>query len=151
MTRLICFLILLAPGSALGEEKSFMDQMRHMDAQVFDAFNQCEDKAQLKKHESFFTRSVEFYHDNGGVTWDRQTMLANTEKYACGNYTRELIAESFHAYPIKDFGAITEGIHQFCQTGTGKCDGKAKFVMVWQNLNGNWKVSRVISYAHAKT
>ena len=31
---------------------------------------------------------VEFYHDTGGVTWTRQDMIANTEKYVCGKFRR---------------------------------------------------------------
>jgi hypothetical protein len=48
-----------------------------LDAALFDAFNRCADPAQR-----FACRvldpAVEFYHDTGGVTWNREDMLANT-------------------------------------------------------------------------
>jgi len=52
---------------------------------VFEAFNSCATPSQLLKHGGYFAADVEFYHDTGGVTWNREQMLANTEKYACGS------------------------------------------------------------------
>ncbi len=118
------------------------------DAAVFDAFNRCADPAQLALHASHFDPAVEFYHDTGGVTWTREEMQANTGKYACGNYTRELVPDSLQVHPVKDFGAISQGTHRFCQTATGSCDGIADFTMVWRLRDGQWQVTRVLSYGH---
>jgi len=103
---------------AVAEEPSLTEMMLALDAEVFDSFNQCEDEKQLNKHASYFDPKVEFYHDNGGVTWSRDAMIENTKKYVCGNFTRELVEGTFAAYPIKDFGAITQGVHRFCQSDT---------------------------------
>ncbi len=119
-----------------------------LDGEVFDAFNHCEDPAQLQKHASYFADDVEFYHDTGGVTWTREAMLANTKKNACGNYRRELVAGSLKVYPVKDFGAISQGVHRFCQTSDGSCDGLADFVIVWHRINDRWQITRVLSYGH---
>lgn len=119
-----------------------------LDSEVFDAFNRCADPAQLQRHASFFSESVEFYHDNGGVTWNRADMLANTKKHACGNYTREVIPGSIVVYPIKDFGAIELGSHRFCQTASRECEGLADFTIVWQQTDAGWKITRVLSYGH---
>ena len=115
---------------------------------MFDAFNSCSSPGQLQKHASYFAPDVEFYHDTGGVTWSRQEMLANTEKNACGNFRRELVPGTFKVFPIKDFGAIEQGSHRFCQFASGKCEGIADFVMVWRNQNGSWQITRVLSYGH---
>ena len=120
----------------------------NLDGEVFDAFNHCEDPAQLQKHASFFADDVEFYHDTGGVTWTRDAMLANTEKHACGKYRRELVSGSMKVYPIKDFGAISQGSHRFCQVSDGSCDGLADFVILWHHINGRWQITRVLSYGH---
>ena len=124
------------------------DTISALDTAVFDAFNSCSSPGQLQKHASYFAPDVEFYHDTGGVTWSRQEMLANTEKNACGNFRRELVPGTFKVFPIKDFGAIEQGSHRFCQFASGKCDGIADFVMVWSNQNGNWQITRVLSYGH---
>lgn len=119
-----------------------------LDTQAFEAFNHCEDPAQLHRHAGFFADDIEFYHDTGGVTWTRKAMLANTKKYVCGHYRRERIDGSVQVYPVKDFGAIEQGVHRFCQIDTGSCDGMADFVIVWRLENGEWRITRVLSYGH---
>jgi hypothetical protein len=130
------------------QSNTLAQTITQLDSEAFDAFNRCADPAQLQRHAGFFSESVEFYHDNGGVTWNRADMLANTKKYACGNYTREVIPGSLVVYPIKDFGAIELGSHRFCQTASRKCEGIADFTMVWQQTDAGWKITRVLSYGH---
>jgi hypothetical protein len=119
-----------------------------LDTAVFDAFNTCSVPGQLQKHASYFAPDVEFYHDTGGVTWSRQDMLANTEKYVCGHFRRELVPGTLQVFPIKEFGAIETGSHRFCQFDSGKCEGMADFVIVWSNQDGRWLITRVLSYGH---
>ncbi|MGI4875852.1 MAG: nuclear transport factor 2 family protein [Janthinobacterium lividum] len=115
-----------------------------LDASVFSAYNRCD----LTVFSGYFEPKVAFYHDTGGATFDRETMVANTRKYICGKVRRELIPASFHVYPIKDFGAIEEGEHRFCELATGRCEGIAKFVMVWRKQDGAWRITNVLSYGH---
>lgn len=124
------------------------DTISALDTAVFDAFNNCSSPEQLEKHASYFAPDVEFYHDTGGVTWSRQEMLANTEKYVCGNFRRELVPGTLKVFPIKGFGAIAQGSHRFCQFASGKCEGIADFVIVWSHQDGNWQITRVLSYGH---
>lgn len=124
------------------------DTVSALDTAVFDAFNHCSSPEQLQKHASYFAPDVEFYHDTGGVTWSRQEMLANTAKNACGNFRRELVPGTLKVFPIKDFGAIEQGAHRFCQFASDKCEGIADFVIVWRNQYGHWKITRVLSYGH---
>jgi Domain of unknown function (DUF4440) len=118
------------------------------DTAAFDAFNHCSEPGQLKKHAGYFAKNVEFYHDTGGVTWNRKTMLANTAKFVCGKFRRELIEGSLKVYPIKDFGAIEQGAHRFCQFESGRCEGLADFVIVWRHRSDKWEMTRVLSYGH---
>ncbi|MFC4820323.1 nuclear transport factor 2 family protein [Dokdonella ginsengisoli] len=119
-----------------------------LDTAVFDAFNHCSDPGQLEKHASYFAENVEFYHDTGGVTWNRNDMLANTRKYVCGNFTRELVPGTLQVYPIKDFGALSKGTHRFCQVSSGKCEGMADFTILWHQSGNRWEITRVLSYGH---
>lgn len=118
-----------------------------LDDAVFDAFNRCADPAQLARHAAHFAEDVEFYHDTGGVTWSRQAMLDNTRRHACGQYTRERVPGTLKIHPIRDFGAIEQGVHRFCKTGGG-CDGEADFVIVWRHDADGWRITRVLSYGH---
>lgn len=119
-----------------------------LDSAVFDSFNRCSDPEELARHASYFDEGVEFYHDNGGVTWNRDDMLARTREHACGNYRRELVEGSLEVHPIKGFGAIAQGTHRFCESGSSTCDGLADFVMVWREQAGRWQLTRVLSYGH---
>lgn len=148
MKSLYMILFAILSMSSLANEIPLVERMTSLDTELFESFNHCEDLKALEKHASYFSVDVEFYHDNGGVTWDRDTMISNTQKNACGNYTRKLVAGSLKVHPIKDFGAITEGVHVFCQNKTQKCEGKADFVMVWRNTDNKWQITRVLSYGH---
>jgi hypothetical protein len=62
---------------------------------------------------------------------------------------RDLVKGSLEVYPVKDYGAIETCLHKFCHVENGKDDcGTFKNVMVWQKKDGQWKVTRVISYDH---
>ncbi|MGO1073254.1 nuclear transport factor 2 family protein [Lysobacter sp. CA199] len=115
-----------------------------LDGKVFDAYNRCD----LDAFGEYFTPDVEFYHDQGGASFDRATVIANTRKYICGKVRRELLPASLKVYPIKGYGAIEEGEHRFCEIASGRCEGGAKFLMVWANQDGQWRMTRVISYGH---
>ncbi len=136
------------PALAVTGGDALHDTISKLDGEVFDAFNHCKDPAQLRKHASHFAEDVEFYHDTGGVTWTRDAMLANTEKHACGNYRRELVPGSMKVYTVKGFGAISQGVHRFCQVSDGSCDGRADFVIVWHLVDDHWQITRVLSYGH---
>jgi hypothetical protein len=133
---------------ALKPSESLEQTILKLDGAVFDAFNRCADPAQLKRHAGHFAANVEFYHDTGGVTWNRADMLANTKKNACGHFTREIVPGSASVYPIKGFGAIEQGSHRFCQVDSGKCEGLADFVIVWHQIPSGWEITRVLSYGH---
>ncbi len=135
-------------ASTEGTTGALFEQVAALDAQVFAAFNTCAEPEQLERHAAFFDERVEFYHDRGGVTWNRNDMLANTAKYVCGNFRRERVPGSLRVYPIKDFGAIAQGAHRFCQFKSGHCEGAAEFLIVWHRSGDTWRITRVLSYGH---
>ncbi len=118
--------------------------VRDLDTQVFDAYNKCDMPAFAR----YFSPTVEFYHDDGGATFDRKTVITNTRKFICGKVRRELLPETFKVYPIKGYGAIEEGEHRFCDIQSGKCEGVARFLMIWRQARGRWMLTRVVSYGH---
>jgi hypothetical protein len=150
---LLSSLLLLASTAearaAEGQASSALtDEISALDSKVFDAFNHCSEPGRLDEHAGYFSPDVEFYHDTGGVTWTRDEMIANTRKYVCGNFTRELVPGTLKVYPVKDFGAISQGVHRFCQLASGQCEGLADFVIVWRQQAGQWRITRVLSYGH---
>ena len=152
MTKLIrlvaSFLFASLAAAAETTRDPLFERVSALDSAAFAALNSCDQPGQLQKHASYFSETVEFYHDNGGVTWNRKDMLANTEKYVCGNFRRELVPGSLRVYPIKDFGAIETGVHKFCQFKSGICEGEADFLIVWHQDGAQWLITRVMSYGH---
>ncbi|TXI15531.1 MAG: nuclear transport factor 2 family protein [Roseateles sp.] len=139
---------LAAPPADEGAPSALTERIASLDDQVFEAFNRCAEPGQLERHASFFAEGVEFYHDQGGVTWNRADMLVNTRRHACGHYRRELVPGSLRVYPIKGFGAIEQGVHRFCQSGADRCEGAADFLIIWQRDGERWLITRVVSYGH---
>ncbi len=134
-----------AAGTQAAEPATALTSMvRELDTQVFDAYNTCN----MKVFAKFFSPTVEFYHDDGGASFDLKTVVANTRKFICGKVRRELLPETFSVYPIKGYGAIEEGEHRFCEIQTGKCEGVARFLMIWRQARGRWMLTRVVSYGH---
>ena len=120
------------------------DKIKALDAAVFKAFNECD----MQAFATFFTPDIEFYHDLGGVTWSRTEIIANSQKNICGKVRRELVENSLEVYPIAGYGAVELGTHLFCELNGPKCEGIGRFVHIWENEGGAWRITRVISYAH---
>ena len=141
-------------GPAAGADKSaasadaLTKTVSTLDTELFDAFNHCQAPGELQKHAGYLAKDLEFYHDKGGVTWTRAAYLANTEKNVCGHFRRELVPGSLEVFPIKDFGAIEQGWHKFCDLKSGQCFGEARFLIAWRHLAGKWEATRIFSYGH---
>jgi len=149
MKRWAILSILLLAGSAqAADDVALAATVARLDREMFTAFNQCDQPGQLDKYASYFDPNIEFYHDNGGVTWTRDAMIASTRKNVCGHFRRELVPGSLKVVPVKDFGAIATGSHTFCQFGSGKCEGIAEFTLIWRQRGNEWQVTRALSYGH---
>ena len=89
-----------------------------LDTQLFNAVNQCD----LKTLNALWADDAEFYHDKGGLMVGR----------------------------LNGYGAVEIGVHRFYhpyEQDHGEV-GEANFIHVWQNKDGAWKITRVISYDH---
>jgi hypothetical protein len=128
--------------------KELYDTIAHLDSVFFHAFN-TRDLDQLKK---IISEDLEFYHDLGGVTNYNQNVDAFKKRFEdLRRIRRELVAGTLEVYPIKDYGALETGIHRFYSTEPGqqeKLSSEAKFVHVWREKDGAWKITRIISYGH---
>ena len=128
--------------------KELYDTIARLDAVFFNAFN-TRNFDQLK---TLVAENLEFYHDLGGVTNYDQNMEAFKRTFESERMVRrELVGSSLEVYPIKDFGAVETGIHRFYATEKGqqeKLSSEAKFVQLWQKKDGEWKITRIISYGH---
>ncbi|MEL6687067.1 MAG: nuclear transport factor 2 family protein [Pseudomonadota bacterium] len=124
-------------------DSDLFDQIMEQDQAMFGAFNSC-DKALF---ETFIAEDVEFYHDNDGIV-ERASFIDAVETSICNNFTRSLIKESMEVWPVTGFGAIQTGRHLFTNSGASEPHGEAKFLQIWKQEDGQWKVTRIVSYAH---
>jgi hypothetical protein len=124
------------------------DSIAYLDSLFFNAFN----TQNLGKLEALLSDNLEFYHDLGGVTNYDQNMDAFKKTFQSERRVRrELVRGTLEVYPIKDYGAVETGTHRFYATEKGqqeKLSSEAKFVQLWQQKEGRWKITRIISYGH---
>ena len=118
---------------------------------MFNASNNCDSVTYSK----FFTDDLEFYHDIGGLSVGKKIELQEFSEMCARNshIRRELVKGTLEVYPIKDYGAVEIGIHRFFHTNKEQEErpsGTYKFIHVWQFKDGQWKISRVISYGHGE-
>jgi Domain of unknown function (DUF4440) len=120
--------------------------IQSLDAQLFEAHNHCD----LEKFGSLLADDMEFYHDVGGFSRSRQTTVEGVKNNICGKVTGELVPGTLEVYPIANYGAVEIGVHCFHHPGLANAEtvGEAKFIHLWQNKDGAWKVTRIISYDH---
>jgi hypothetical protein len=133
-------------SNAQSAKDSLFKEIEKMDSVLFAAFN----SRDIESFKNFFTTDLEFYHDKGGLTNYEYTInsLKETAKRNDG-LRRELVKGSLEVYPVPGFGAMQIGAHRFCHMEKGKQDcGTFKFVHIWQKKNGEWKITRVVSYDH---
>lgn len=117
-------------------------EIKAMDKKFFDAYNNCD----MEKQASIYSDDIEFFHDKGGLMTSKKELLEATENNICGKVTRELIDGTVEVYPIKGYGAVQIGFHKFYNNQEPDAESiPSKFITVWQNDNGNWKMSKVIS------
>ena len=155
MYKLIFVLIatLTMMNSAIAQEKKvapttqeLFTKIASMDSIMFSAFN----TQNMPVFKALFTEDLEWFQDNGGLL-SYKTVFENFENTFKKEFklTRELVKGSLEVHPIKDYGAIEIGVHQFRHIENGKEEiGTFKFVMIWQQKDDQWKISRVISYDH---
>ncbi len=118
-----------------------------LDTALFDAYNRCD----LDKFGSLFAEDLEFYHDQGGLMRGRQATVDAVKNNVCGKARRDLVPGTLRVFPLEGFGAVETGVHLFCDPKNAKCpngSGAARFTHLWQNKDGVWKVTRIISYDH---
>ena len=148
---LLILMAMINPANAQSTGDSLVNrnlykEIAHMDSVLFNAFNTHD----LNRLKTLFTNDLEFYHDLGGLTNYAQNMKAFKNNFAKNNgLRRELVPGSLEVYPIKNYGAREIGAHKFCheENGNSEC-GIFKFVHVWQKKDGEWKITRVVSYGH---
>jgi hypothetical protein len=99
-----------------------------LDSTLFDAYN----TQNLQTFKSLFTEDLEWFQDNAGILSAKamfDAIESNFKKES--KLTRTLVKGSLEVHPIKDYGAIEIGSHQFTHLENGKEEiATYKFLMI---------------------
>ena len=140
------FLTTFNAASAQAVQDSLYKEVANRDSVLFNAFN----TRDIDLFKTFFTEDLEFYHDKSGLTgYDHTIEFLKTTAKNNTQLRRELVKGSLEVYPIPGYGAMEIGSHTFTHMENGRLSvGTFKFVHIWKKQNGEWKISRVVSYGH---
>lgn len=138
-----------APDDADGLRSGpLFEELARMDGMLFEAsFVSCD----AAKANAIFADDVEFYHDKDGLSAGEQ-VRENTRRLtaacpAARGVTRTIVPGSLRVYPIDGYGALQVGTHRFDERGAATST-VARFISLWRNENGQWRLARVVSYDH---
>ena len=141
---MLCIACVPAHAQSNTQPDALFKTIQSLDAQLFDAYNHCD----LSALGAMVSDDLEFYHDQTGLSVGKAPFIAAIKQNICGKVERRIVPGSMEVYPLKGYGAVEFGVHRFHHPAPEDGVGEAKFVMLWQNKDGAWKVARVISYNH---
>jgi hypothetical protein len=144
----------LHPGAAPASQE-LIETLAEKDRQLFDAVFGCK----LDVLATLVTDDFEFFHDKWGqnATSGKQFVdgiAQGCERQKTGSdfkARRDLIPGSTTVHVINNYGAMQMGMHRFLALQPGRPDRlteTGKFIDLWKNDGGSWKLARVISYDH---
>lgn len=143
--HIIPYVFLIASYNALGQvdrDSELYRTIMQLDTAYFEAYNTCD----LATQASLMSDDLEFYHDKGGLNTSKSEIIESIEANICGKVTRELIEESVEVHDIAGFGAVEIGYHKFYNNQEPDAQSNpSRFITVWKNTEGDWKMYRIIS------
>lgn len=126
-------------------QEALYKEIVKQDSIFFHAYNTCDMKTQA----DYYSDSIEFYHDKGGLSTSKKEILEAIQKNICGKVTRVLIKGSIEVSPVPGYGAIEIGLHRFHNNQEPESNQKqtgSRFIIIWHRLaNHKWEIKRVIS------
>ncbi|MHA4806907.1 nuclear transport factor 2 family protein [Flavitalea flava] len=136
-----------AQDAAMKARPIYME-IAHMDSVAFNAFN----ARDFNTFKSVFSEDLEFYQDKTGFStysWNMENFRKHLEDLS-KHVRRVLVEGTLQVYPISNYGAVEIGVHQFygIENGQEKLEATAKFITLWHRIDGQWKITREISYDH---
>jgi ketosteroid isomerase-like protein len=114
-----------------------------LDQRFFEAYNTCDMETQAE----LLADTLEFYHDQGGLSTSKEDILKGTKENICGKVTRTLVPGSLEVSPIPGYGAAAVGLHKFKNKAEpeGTLSKESRFVTIWKKTNNQWQMTRIIS------
>lgn len=147
-TRHILLLLAITLGMILEsmaqvpEDSALYQKILALDAAYFEAYNTCDIDGQA----GLLDESLEFYHDQGGLSTSKTEILESIRENICGKVSRSLVKGSVEVHEIKGFGAVELGLHRFFNREEPDAESKpSRFITVWKQDGDHWLMHRIIS------
>ncbi len=138
----------LQAAPALLPHAELMAEIRDVDRQVFEAYQDCD----LSRYGTFLSRDLEFYQDDLGVR-DRSQVLASMKNRCRAGIRllRRLDEKTLVINGVPGYDAVEAGTHCIYSVrgdGSEHLDATAQFTQVWTKKTGHWQLLRVVSFDH---
>jgi hypothetical protein len=129
--------------------------LARQDRLLFEAVFGCK----LEVLADLLTDDFEFFHDKWGQTASSRRQFVDSIAQGCERQKagsdfkarRELVEGSMTVHVLNRYGAMQMGTHRFFAMQPGQPDRlteTGRFIDLWKEDNGAWKLARVISYDH---
>lgn len=144
-----------AHAGAPPASKELIDALAQRDRALFEAVFGCK----LDVLAGMLTDDFEFFHDKWGQTANSRQQFVDAIAQGCERQRtgsdfkarRELVEDSMTVHVLNNYGAMQTGTHRFFALQAGRPDRlteTGRFIDLWKQDNGTWKLARVISYDH---
>ncbi len=156
--QIILFFLIILSNQTFGQtEKSseLYKTIKEKDSLLFNlGFNNCD----IKQFENLVGDNFEFYHDQSGITNSKTAFISGIKNGLCKlpyKPKRVLSDNEMEVFPLEKngvlYGAIQTGVHHFYALEDSKPEyltSTAKFTHIWILENGDFKLSKGLSYDH---
>jgi hypothetical protein len=144
----------LTPG-APAPSADLVASLAAKDRELFEAAFDCH----LDRLPGLIAEDFEFLHDKAGKTAGSAKEFLDSAAAMCARRAagtdfkarRELADGSMKVFVLSGYGAMQTGTHRFYALREGQPDQlteTGQFIHVWRQIDGAWKLARVISYDH---
>ncbi|HET6228103.1 MAG TPA: nuclear transport factor 2 family protein [Bacteroidia bacterium] len=158
LLSILFFIWSLLIHAQLPETDTLFKKLKSLDSLLFEVgFNQCN----IEAFETLVSNnSFEFYHDKGGPFLSKDAFIKSLKEGLCQasspyKHRRELLKNTMEVYRLEKngvlYGAVQIGLHRFFERKNNEPEyagSTAKFTHLWLLENGEWKLSRILSYDH---
>jgi ketosteroid isomerase-like protein len=137
----------LQPAPALLPHADLVAEIRCVDRQVFEAYQDCD----VSRYASFLSSDLEFYQDNIGVRNRSQILTSMKDRCNEGiRLLRRLDEKTLVINAVPGYDAVEAGTHRIysIQEGSEHLDATVQFTQIWTKKTGHWQLLRVVSFDH---
>ncbi|HRG53914.1 MAG TPA: nuclear transport factor 2 family protein [Bacteroidia bacterium] len=153
---ILCCMSTIHLSGQIEHSSDLYKKLKTLDSLLFNiGYSQCD----MKQFQNILSEDFEFYHDKGGSFNSKAAFIKSIDEGLCNpspyKHRRELLEGSLEVYSMEKsgvlYGAVQMGVHRFFESknnGPEHLGSTAKFTHLWLLENGEWKLSRVLSYDH---